>query len=71
MQEICKNPQPTHDDMALIAAQGRDPQAVNQDVAAARANDHARRMGPNPAPQWVHDDEASEPCQDDEAAEGE
>jgi hypothetical protein len=57
MQEICKNPQPTHDDMALIAAQGRDPAVVNQDVADARASDHAKKMEPEyPGPQWVHDD---------------
>jgi hypothetical protein len=71
MQCIGHDPKPTHNDMALIPAQGRDPEAVNQDVAAARASDHARRMGPSPAPQWVHDEEASEPQPDDEAAEGE
>ena len=51
MQDICNNPKPTHDDMALIPAQGRDPAAVDQDVAAARANEQAR-VGP---PEWVHD----------------
>ena len=69
MQDICNNPKPTHDDMALIPAQGRDPAEVNQDVAAARANEHARRMGPPQSPKWVHDEEAGEVTPDVEEGE--
>ena len=43
MQEY-GDPKPTHSDMALIPAQGRDPMAVEQDVADARSMEHARRM---------------------------
>ena len=56
MQDICKNPKPTYNDMALIPAQGRDPAAVAKDVDAARATEHARRMAvPSQTPQWVLD----------------
>ena len=45
MQGICDNPQPTHSDMALIPAQGRDQAAVDQDVAMARASRRMQPMG--------------------------
>ena len=59
MQNICNNPKPTYSDMALIPAQGRDPQAVSQDVQAARAADQERRdnLPDASAPQWVYDKE--------------
>ena len=43
MQDICSNPKPTHSDMALIPAQGRDPEDVKQDIAQARAAAEAIR----------------------------
>jgi hypothetical protein len=64
MQDICKNPKPTHDDMALIPAQGRDQAAVDQDIAAARADGDARRAGPPQSPKWVHEDESVAPDSD-------
>jgi hypothetical protein len=58
MRDICSNPTPTHDDMALIPAQGRDPEAVRQDIAAAKGRVHAQRMNPSyPGPQqWATGD---------------
>ncbi len=49
MQEY-GNPKPTHSDMAVIPAQGRDPAAVDRDVAnappsSARANGAKQRPG--------------------------
>ena len=55
MQDICNNPKPTHDDMGLVPAQGRDMAAVNQDVAQVRAVQRAQRMGPPQGPQEVDD----------------
>ena len=55
MQSIGSNPQVTHDDMALIPAQGRDPHAVQEDVAAARAAEKDRRDDPAyGGPKWVY-----------------
>ena len=55
------SPQPTHDDMALIPAQGRDPVAVDQDIQNVRAADHNRRAASPPeGPQWVYDNEEKE-----------
>jgi hypothetical protein len=52
------DPKPTHSDMAVIPAQGRDPAAVAQDVADARAVQHARVAQPDyPGPQWVYDND--------------
>jgi len=54
MQDICNNPKPTHSDMALIPAQGRDPEDVHQDIAQARAaaeairNERVAALGPDP-----------------------
>ena len=62
MQDICSNPTPTHDDMALIPAQGRDPAAVDQDVAAARASAAAKRAGPPQSPEWVHEGDPDADC---------
>jgi len=60
MREI-GNPKPTHSDMALIPAQGRAPEAVDQDVQDARAADHNRRAASPPeGPQWVYDNEQEE-----------
>ena len=60
MREI-GNPKPTHSDMALIPAQGRDPEAVDQDVQDARAVDHNRRAASPPeGPQWVYGNEQEE-----------
>jgi len=55
MQNICSNPKPTYSDMALIPAQGRDPQAVDQDVQDAR--EARRAVSPAAGPQWVYDQE--------------
>jgi hypothetical protein len=47
-------PKPTHSDMALIEAQGRDPEDVHQDIRQARAAAEAIRaervaaLGPDP-----------------------
>ena len=62
MKDICGEPKPTHNDMALIPAQGREPQAVAQDVASARIAERLRKAAnPSDGPQWVYDnDEASE-----------
>ncbi len=73
MDNICNNPKPTYNDMALIPAQGRDPAAVNQDVADARAQEQARRAVP-PAmgrdPQWVYECNTDCGCQSDGCPEG-
>jgi len=61
MKDICGDPKPTYNDMAVIPAQGRDPQAVDQDVADARAAERIRKSAvPNDGPQWVYDDETKE-----------
>jgi hypothetical protein len=60
MQDICHNPKPTHDDMGLIPAQGRNMEAVQQDVADVRAAQRAQRMGPSQGPQWVYDGDDTE-----------
>ena len=47
-------PKPTHSDMALIPAQGRDPEDVHADICQARAAAEAIRaeriaaLGPDP-----------------------
>ncbi len=54
MQDICSNPKPTHSDMALIPAQGRDPANVQADVHQARVaaeairNERVAALGPDP-----------------------
>jgi hypothetical protein len=58
MQGIGSNPQPTHDDMALIPAQGRDPATVEQDVQDARAAEQVRRAAmPPEGPRWVYENQ--------------
>ena len=52
MEGICSNPKPTHSDMALIPAQGRDMESVDQDVQDARAT--RRAVSPPAEPQWVY-----------------
>ena len=47
-------PKPTHSDMALIPAQGRDPEDVHADIQQARAaaeairNERVAALGPDP-----------------------
>ena len=61
MQDICHNPKPTHNDMGLIPAQGRNMEAVQQDVADARAADQTCAAdGPPQGPQWVYDSDDTE-----------
>ena len=54
MEGICDNPKPTHSDMALIPAQGRDMEDVQQDIRQARAaaeairNERVTALGPDP-----------------------
>ena len=49
-KNICSDPKPTYSDMALIPAQGRDPQAVDQDVQAARGGPAGGTIRTPPAP---------------------
>lgn len=59
------NPMPTHSDMAIIPAQGRDQAAIDQDVAGARAAEHMRRQTSSQGPEWVYTKDCRPGCNAD------